>query len=137
MSRNLAAERMLRDAPVPWSVELGQDSLHALVDGNGKLVARSPMLGWLEAIAAIVNDDWASQSARLAAVRGPVHDLDAGRYRALVREGVPVIERADTAGAVRAVLVPCSPQIVAELSADWSEPVQWRIEDGLFVFRTV
>lgn len=48
-----------------------------------------------------------------------------------------MIEREDTAGAVTSVLIPCSPEIVAELSADWSEPVQWRVENGEFVFRTV
>jgi hypothetical protein len=69
--------------------------------------------------------------------RGPIHDLDAGLYRAVIRDGVPVIERETTAAAVRQILVPCSPEIVAEMSADWSQPVQWRIENGEFVFRTV
>lgn len=77
------------------------------------------------------------QAASAAQSRGPIHDLDAGLYRAVIRDGVPVIERDTTAGAVRQVLVPCSPEIVAELSADWSQPVQWRIENGEFVFRTV
>ena len=73
----------------------------------------------------------------MQASRGPVHDLDAGRYRAVIRDGVPRIEREDTTGAVTAILVPCSPEIVASLSRSWSEPVQWRIEDGEFVFRRV
>jgi hypothetical protein len=48
-------ERLLSDAPVPWSVSQSADGLHALVDANEKMVARSPMFGWLEAIAEIVN----------------------------------------------------------------------------------
>lgn len=70
-------------------------------------------------------------------MRGPIHELDAGLYRAVVTDGVPRIERETTAGAVTAILVPCSPEIAMEMSADWSEPVQWRIEDGMFVFRYV
>lgn len=70
--------------------------------------------------------------------RGPIQKLDAGTYRAVVgQNGVPTIEREDTSSAVHAVLVPCSPEIVEAMSKDWSEPVQWRIEDGEFVFRTV
>ncbi len=69
--------------------------------------------------------------------RGPIHELDAGHYRAVIRNGVPRIQREDTASAVTAILVPCSPEVVAELTAEWSNPAQFRIEDGEFVFRTV
>ena len=31
--------------------------------------------------------------------------------------------------------VPCSPEIVEELSADWSPPYQFKIEDGELVIR--
>lgn len=47
---------MLADAPLPWSVEQSADGLHALVDANGKLVARSPMFDWLQGIAEVVNE---------------------------------------------------------------------------------
>ena len=67
--------------------------------------------------------------------RGPVHELDAGRYRAVIRDGVPMIERDDTAGAVTAVYVPVSPPLLAEISVEWSDPLRFRIEDGEFVFR--
>lgn len=69
--------------------------------------------------------------------RGPIHDLDAGLYRAVIRDGVPMVERESSGAAVKQILVPCSLELVAELSGDWSRPVQWRIEDGEFVFRTV
>jgi hypothetical protein len=42
------------------------------------------------------SDDYKLETA----ARGPVHVLDAGRYFAVVREGIPMIERADTTGAV-------------------------------------
>jgi len=67
--------------------------------------------------------------------RGPIHVLDEGTYRAVIRDGVPMIEREVTASAVRAVLVPVSNELLAKISAEWSEPVQFRIEDGEFVFR--
>lgn len=134
---DVAAARLFADAPTPWSTELSVDGLHVLVDANGKLVARSPMLGWLEAIAAIVNE-YAGQAATVPpATRGTIHELDAGRYRAVIRHGVPAIEREDTAGAVAAVQIPCSPEVVTELTASWSPPVQLRIEDGELVLRRV
>ena len=68
-------------------------------------------------------------------LRGPIHDLDAGTYRAIVRDGVPMIERDDLSGAVRAVLIPVSGEMLRELSSEWTEPLHFRIEDGQFVFR--
>lgn len=69
--------------------------------------------------------------------RGPIIDLDAGRYRAVIRDGVPLIEREDDEFAAPGVLVRCSPEVYASLSDEWSGPVVWRIEDGEFVFATV
>jgi hypothetical protein len=37
--------------------------------------------------------------------RGPVHWVDAGSYRAVIRDGVPMIERESTGGAVLEVEV--------------------------------
>lgn len=71
------------------------------------------------------------------AVRGLVHEVDAGLYRAVVRDGMPVIEREDAAGAVTGVVVRCSSEVVRTLGAAWSPPVVCRIEDGEFVFATV
>jgi hypothetical protein len=71
------------------------------------------------------------------ATRGLIHELDAGRYRAVIREGVPVIEREDTAGAVWQVLVPISLDLLEGLTATWSEPVQFKIEDGRLTFRRI
>lgn len=67
--------------------------------------------------------------------RGPIHELDAGTYRAVIRDGVPVIERDDLVGAVRAVLIPVSREMLRELSSEWTEPLHFRIENGEFVFR--
>lgn len=51
-----AIRRVLQDAPRPWRVEKGTSGIHALVDANGGPIAESPMYGWLESIAEIVNE---------------------------------------------------------------------------------
>lgn len=57
-----------------------------------------------------------SRSPDAASSRGPVHVLDAGRYYAKIVEGVPMIFRADTAGAVLGI--EASGQLVDELLAE-------------------
>lgn len=70
--------------------------------------------------------------------RGPVHELDAGLYQAVIRDGVPMIERDNTASAVLAVFVPVSPPLLSEIRSDWSRPLQFMVDErGLFVFREV
>jgi hypothetical protein len=53
----------------------------------------------------------------------------------VIRDGVPMIERETTVGAVREVLVPVSVELLNEISDDWTEPLHFRIENGEFVFR--
>lgn len=54
---------------------------------------------------------------------GPVHHVDAGRYRAVLRKGVPMVERADTAGAVTFVeaLGPEAVDMAADGTSDWPD----------------
>lgn len=49
--------------------------------------------------------------------RGPEHQLDAGDYRAVIRDGVPMIERTDTVGAVLAVAPLAAPDDWATVEA--------------------
>lgn len=83
-------ERMLQDAPLPWSASTSPDGLHALVDANDKLIARSPMFAWLEAIADLANEAWQSASPDSREREATEHEQ---RGNAAVANGLKLLAR--------------------------------------------